>query len=336
MSTHAVIIVELDDYGKICDFNIELPSEIEVCDKNEPTKTKIGLELNQKTLTKQISCGSCKSLLSFNLIVRTARARRRNRNKRKAQSDIVEAELENIKKSKIVEQSLDKEIKSMLPDPPSQENHKEIPQIVQEEIIIENSADTSVVYQCPVEICRQLFESMEDWQKHYLSQHHEGKSQQDPIKVTLARTSDNEQLVDDHAITDEIELVLEPDDTYVFPKCCSSCKEPISLDPGGDQCYFCSYHKNQNSSNAENYDFFCTSCSSSFETQQKLTEHVKLYHPVYRCPVCFTSFETNKSLADHLRTTCKIKWINCDLCSHIAVSENTLKKHKERVHNVNF
>lgn len=332
------IIVDLDDYGRICDFNIEFQNKIEVCDKSEPTKVKVGLELNPKTLTKNLTCGSCNAVLRFNMIVRTARARRKNRNKRKANSDVIEAELEKLKKvqrgeyEKIFEEIVVKPEALVQQD---QDQSKEIPQIVQEEIIFENTPDTSVVYQCPIDECNQLFESTEDWQKHYLLRHHEGNSEINPIKVTIARSLDSTEF-QDHKASDEIELVLENDDTYVK---CSSCREPISqldtVDQTNGLCYFCQFQKNQKSSSIDQtFEYSCPSCPNTFVTQHQLDIHIKANHPVYRCPVCYANFATNKALADHMRVSCKIKWINCDMCTHIAVSENEQKKHKEGAHGI--
>lgn len=329
--SNVAIIIDLDEYGKICDFNIDFQKNIEVCDKNDPNKIKLGLELGPKTVTKNISCGNCNNIINFNMIVRTARCRRKNKNKRKLHSDTIEAELEKLRKMQQNESEMYEEMTEETIEPKIDEHfeNKEMPEIVQEEIIIGDTRDTSFIYQCPLEECNQLFKSTQSWQKHLSSQHQRGKSEMNPIIFTIAGTVENDEF-QEYTHPDGIEVVLDNKGSYVFPKC-SSCRVPISPKHSNDLCFFCQYQKSQKP--IESFEIICNLCSNIFDTQEQLDEHTKKSHPVFRCPVCFVYFRTKNALADHMRASCKIKGIDCDLCSHIAISEHELKKHKEG-HNV--
>lgn len=293
---NVAIIVDLDEYGRICDFNLDFHNNVEVCDQNDPSKTKLGLELGVKTLTKNLSCRNCNDVINFNMIVRTARARRRNKHKRKVNSDPIEAQLEQLKKMQRTES--DEVVEEIVEY--NTEPLEKLPQIGKEEVIMGEKEEATLVYQCPINECNQLFESENSWQKHYFTEHQEGTSETNPIRVTITRTMEEGQ---EDRTSEEVEVVVENNGK------CSSCKEPLE-GQSNDLCYFCQYQRNQTPSNVESLVFACNLCSNFFVNQVQLDEHIKTRHPIFRCPVCSVYFRTRNALADHMRETCGKKMLS--------------------------
>lgn len=387
------ILVDLDNWGRICDFSLEFQDNVEICEKAEPTRTKMGIFLDQaKTLTKTINCGNCTIPLKFNMIVRTAKARRKTKNKRKA----TEVGLSSVTPSKKRKHEVDfNEVFTFAPEMIEesndaviqiQTNREQIPQMIQEEIIVETldyqpspitktNDVLALVYQCP--ICKNCFESIKGWQEHYQIDHQMSKSiiptreytttDIAPITITPTTTTTTIEIEEDDTEIDfqtsQIEMIPEyfheQVTVYTFKKC-NSCNEPLATEPLShlQQCavnnklanytvwYFCGdcgfqtmvkqvvdKHIAEEHASREIADV--TDINVKQEIEINIKEHPNSSQSKFCCPVCYKTFDTNKILADHMRKTCKIKWIHCEFCNHLALSEDVLAKHKEKEHGIN-
>lgn len=86
-----------------------------------------------------------------------------------------------------------------------------------------------------------------------------------------------------------------------------------------------------NEINAEEYEFECRECNNYFETYMKLNAHNLKYHGNFTCEQCFDVFPSHPELRVHITSKHTFK---CPECPQFLNSEESLRKHQNRVHNI--
>ena len=77
----------------------------------------------------------------------------------------------------------------------------------------------------------------------------------------------------------------------------------------------------------------CAQCDKVFAQKETLNRHIGTKHPrSFKCDQCTNGFKTRNSLNNHIRSIHGEKRFSCTLCDFVANRKDTLKSHKENIH----